>query len=206
MNAVRRVLVVDDDSFMRALVERVFSNAGIAVESYGSASDLLAAANLSEPVVLLLDVKMPGMSGLDLQALLRDRGIKAPVVFLSGSGDLKMAVAAMRDGAADFLEKPFENEDLIERVQRAFSRIAARAVPAAGDARPDYLSRRDTLTRRERQVNDLMLTGKTSKVIARELGGSFRTIEIHRASVMSKMAAANLAELVRMSFVVETPE
>jgi len=190
------VFVVDDDDLMRAALKRTFLAARIRVETFASARDLLDTCDFSAPAVLLLDVMMPGMNGLELQAALRERGVKLPVIFLTGSGDIPMAVAAMRNGAVDFLEKPFENSDLVERVRRAFARTAqTRPEPLV---RSDFRRRRATLTPREREVMDLMVTGMTSKVIARELGGSFRTVEIHRARVMSKMEAATLADLVRM--------
>jgi FixJ family two-component response regulator len=197
-NDVARVLVVDDDTFMRAALRRVFINAGNLVETFASAQDLLSYADLCSPGVLLLDVKMPGMSGLELQTVLRERGVVLPVIFLTGSGDIPMAVEAMRNGAVDFLEKPFDNDMLVDRVRLAFARCAMPATQVARIEDLDYARRVGTLTPREREVFDHMTTGKTSKVIGRELGCSFRTVEIHRTRVMSKMAARTLADLVRM--------
>jgi len=194
-----RVLAVDDDAFMRDLLHRVLARAGMQVTTVGTADELLAASELSTATLLLLDVKMPGVSGLDLQDLLRRRGIDLPVVFLSGAADLAMAVTAMRNGAADFVEKPFERAALIERVQSAVARHRARVAALQALLDPQVLSRFETLTPRERQVFDLLVTGMSSKVIARELGGSFRTIEIHRAQIMRKMAALHQTDLVRMS-------
>ncbi len=206
------VLVVDDDDFMRTLLRRVLTDAGIAVETFASAAELLAAPALllptlspalQGPAVLLLDVMMPGMSGLELQSVLRQRGIALPVVFLTGSSDVPMAVDAMRNGAVDFLEKPFDSAVLVERIQRALAGGSAAPTPLAPHPNPGHALRLATLTPREREVFDSMITGKTSKMIARDLGGSFRTIEIHRTRVMSKMAAASLADLVRMTFEVD---
>jgi two-component system response regulator FixJ len=197
--AVIRVLAVDDDGFMRDLLHRVLTGAGMLVASYGSAAALLAEADLASAGVLLLDVKMPGMSGLELQDLLGRRGIDLPIVFISGAADLAMAVAAMRSGAADFIEKPFDGASLIERVRRAATRHADRAVRSAGRPDMQVMDRYETLTPREREVFGLLVTGLSSKLIARELGGSFRTIEVHRAQVMRKMTARHLSELVRMS-------
>jgi len=194
---VPMVFVVDDDDFMRAALKQVFLAARIDVETFASARELLEGCDFKAPGVLLLDVMMPGMTGIELQAALRDRGVRLPVIFLTGSGDIPMAVAAMRNGAVDFLEKPFENRNLVERVRQALDR-AAQARPAAR-VRGDYERRLATLTPREREVMDLMITGMTSKVIARELGGSFRTVEIHRSRVMAKMGSATLADLVRMT-------
>ena len=198
---VPTVLAVDDDSFMRELLRHVFAANGIALQTFASASELLASNRLHEPAVLLLDVMMPGMTGLELQALLRERGITLPVIFLTGSADVPMAVEAMRGGAVDFLQKPFNTAMLADRVRRAFARCAETALPPADDARADDHARRlDSLTPREREVYDLMILGKTSKLIAAELGGSYRTIEIHRGRVMEKMAAVHLADLVRSAF------
>jgi FixJ family two-component response regulator len=198
--AVIRVMAVDDDDFMRELLHRVLAGAGMQVASCGSAAELLGAGDLASATVLLLDVNLPGMSGLDLQDLLRRRGIDLPIVFISGASDLGMAVTAMRNGAADFIEKPFQGALLIERVRRAVARHAAdRVVTSERVADPLVLARFETLTPREREVFDLLVTGMSSKLIARELGGSFRTIEIHRAQVMRKMTARHLPDLVRMS-------
>jgi two-component system response regulator FixJ len=194
-----KVLAVDDDGFMRNLLHRVLTGAGMQVTSYGSAAELFGGGDLESATVLLLDVEMPGVSGLDLQYLLRLRGIDLPVVFVSGAADLTMAVTAMRNGAADFIEKPFEGAALVERVRRAVTHHANRMAASERPADPLVLARFATLTPREREVFELLVTGMSSKVIARELGGSFRTIEIHRAQVMRKMAARHLSELVRMS-------
>ncbi|MCK7494922.1 MAG: PAS domain-containing protein [Comamonadaceae bacterium] len=184
---------------MRSLLHRLFAGAGMVLTSYGCAAELLDSDELAHASVLLLDVKMPGMSGLELQDLLRQRGMDLPIVFLSGAADLGIAVTAMRNGAADFIEKPFDAASLIERVQQAAARHADRVTVAQRPADPLALARFETLTPREREVLDLLVTGMSSKLIARELGCSFRTIEIHRAQVMRKMAARHLAELVRMS-------
>lgn len=199
MAAVIKVMAVDDDHFMRDLLTRVLAGAGMQVASYGSAAELLAADDLASATVLLLDVKMPGMSGLDLHDTLQRRGIDRPVVFISGAADLDMAVAAMRNGAADFIEKPFEGALLIERVHRAVDRHADHSAATERLADPLVRARFETLTPREREVFDLLVTGMSSKLIARELGGSFRTIEVHRAQVMRKMAARHLPDLVRLS-------
>jgi len=141
------------------------------------------------------------MNGLELQTALRERGVKLPVIFLTGSGDIPVAVEAMRNGAVDFLEKPFDNADLVDRVRQAFAR--ARLPKTATVVAADYARRKETLTPRECEVLEEMITGRTNKVIARELGASHRTIEIHRARVMTKMQAKTLADLVRMSLEAE---
>ena len=190
------VLVVDDDGFMRELLKRVFENAGIPVQTFESAEALLAEADLQSRCVLLLDVKMPGLSGPALHQVLRERGIDVPVIYLTAVADVPMAVAAMRNGAADFIEKPFHSALLVERVRQSFIRLEA---PSAPGPDSDLAMRLDSLTPREREVLELMVTGATSKRIARALGGSFRTIETHRGRVMTKMAAGTLADLVRMN-------
>lgn len=200
-----KVMVVDDDGFMRDLLHRVLAGAGMEVASFSSAAELLGAGDLASANVLLIDVNMPGVSGLDLQDLLRRRGIDLPVVFISGAADLATAVTAMRNGAADFIEKPFQGALLIERVCRAVDRHAEHVAMSERPADPVVLGRFETLTPRERVVFDLLVTGMSSKLIARELGGSFRTIEIHRAQVMRKMTARHLSELVRMSIGLMAP-
>ena len=202
MRKVPTVLVVDDDAFMRHVLVDAFSRAGFEVETFTSANDLLARADLSPPAVLLLDVQLPGMSGPELQLLLRERGVSIPVIFLTGSSDIPIAVAAMRNGAVDFIEKPFHHATLVDSVRRA---LALDDRTPSGASAPGYAIRVATLTPRERQVLDAMVTGKTSKQIARELGCSFRTIDTHRARVMAKMEAVSLAELVRRSVEAEQP-
>ena len=197
--AVIKVLIAEDDAFMRDLMHRVLDSAGMQVATYASGAELLGAGNFASATVLLLDVNMPGMSGLDLQERLRHRGVDLPVVFVSGATEVALAVTAMRNGAADYIEKPFDGAFLIERVRRAVARHAGRMATADRQADPLVVARFESLTPREREVFDLLVTGMSSKLIARDLGGSFRTIEIHRAQVMHKMEARHLSELVRMS-------
>jgi FixJ family two-component response regulator len=191
------VVVVDDDAPMRAALKRVFTAARFTVDSYASGPELLDKCDFGRHSVLLLDVMMPGMSGLELQRALRTRGVNLPVIFLTGSGDIPMAVEAMHDGAIDFLEKPFDNAELVDRVRRAWARPVVHAHTANFD--PDFARRKASLTPRELEVMEEVITGKTNKVVARDLGASFRTIEIHRARVMIKMQADTLADLVRMA-------
>ena len=204
-NGIGKVMVVDDDPSMRAALARVLVAAHIPVELFASGADLLAYGVLKPPAVLLLDVKMPQMSGIELQALLRERGITLPIVFLTGAADVPMAVTAMRNGAYDILEKPFDNIELVARIREALLH-ARESVPALPPRRgnADYIQRLATLTPRERQVHDLMVSGKSSKKIARDLGGSHRTIEIHRSRVMRKMGADTLADIVRLMFAAPT--
>ena len=195
------VFVVDDDDGMRAAVLRVLARAGIDGRGYGGGGDLLALASLALASCIVLDVAMPGMDGLAVQAALKARGVTAPVVFLTGAADIPIAVAAMREGAVDFIEKPFDNADFVARVRAAIEHHARQQRHDAGLA--DVQARFRLLTAREREVSQRVAAGKTSKEIARELGVSHRTVEIHRARVMEKMGAPTLAELVRMQLLAE---
>lgn len=191
-----RVFIVDDDDAMRAALHRLFKSSGFEVEAFASAQALLDHPDLSRSGVLLLDVLMPGMTGLELQEALVRRGPTPPVVFLTASHSVPMAVTAMQRGAVDFVEKPFENADLVARVQRALRHAPRREDQAR---RAEYERRRAGLTPREREVMDLVVTGKTNKEIARLLDVSPRTVEVHRFRVMDKMEAASLAALVAMA-------
>jgi FixJ family two-component response regulator len=191
------VYVVDDEAGMRAALRRVFMAAGLGVEEFASGPEFLAVEALSRPAVLVLDVRMPEMSGLQLHAVLLERKSDLPVIFLTGASTVPMAVSAMRDGAVDFLEKPFDNTELVARVRQALEVDAT--AETARTRHSDYASRLASLTPRERQVLDLMLTGRTSREIAAVLGGSHRTMEIHRGRVMTKLRAATTADLVRMT-------
>jgi two-component system response regulator FixJ len=196
------VLVVDDDAFMRDLLRRVFVNAGIAVETFACGADLLARDKPRGPAVALLDLNMPEMSGTALHKRLRERDAHMPVMFVTGAADVATAVSAMRNGAIDLIEKPFDSAALVSRVRQAL--VGASNRPASRSPPAEYARRLNLLTPREREVAGLLVDGHTSKMIARDLNCSFRTIEIHRARVMSKMKATNLAALVRMSL--ETDE
>ena len=189
------VFVVDDDAGMRAALHRLFKSAAFAVETFDSAQDLLDRGDPRRASVLVLDVMMPGISGLDLQSLLIERNVHTPIVFLTGAQSVPMAVTAMQRGAVDFLEKPFENDDLVKRVRQALRRGDAKDDRAS---RGEYDRRSALLTPREREVMDHVVIGQTSKEIGRALGVSPRTVEIHRTRVMEKMQAGSLAELVRM--------
>lgn len=190
------VFVVDDDPGMRGALSRLFRSAQFTVEAYASGQEFLDGCDLSRKAVLLLDVLMPGMTGLELQAKLVERGFTTPIVFLTGTHSVPMAVTAMQRGAVDFLEKPFENEMLLERVRSAYARPRPDARGAEGD---EFDARAKALTPREREVMFLVTAGKTSKEIARVFAISPRTVEIHRMHLMDKMRAQSLAELVRMA-------
>ena len=190
------VFVVDDDSGVRSSIRILLKSVGIATTTYASAKEFLAAYDQSQPGCLVLDIRMPGMSGMELQQELNRLGAVIPVVFITGHGDVPMAVEAMQQGAFDFLQKPFRDQDLIHRIQRALERDEShRAALRQTDA---IKKRFDSLTPREREVLSLLADGKQNKVMAAELGLSQRTVEIHRANVMDKMQARSVAQLVRM--------
>jgi two-component system, LuxR family, response regulator FixJ len=195
------VYVVDDDESVRGSLRFLLRSAGLESRAFGSAQEFLAVNDPAQPGCLVLDVRMPGMSGLELQQELNLRGAILPVIFITGHGDIPMAVEAMQHGAHDFLQKPFRDEDLIERVQRALAKDAK--ARAGLEEHKAIRARLESLTPREREVLALMARGKPNKIMAHELGVSQRTVEIHRARVMEKSGASSLAELVRMVMDVE---
>jgi len=190
------VFVVDDDEGVRNSLRFLLKSVGLQTQTLASAGEFLDTYKHSQPGCLVLDVRMPGMSGLELQQQLNLRGAVIPVIFITGHGDIPMAVEAMQQGAFDFLQKPFRDQDLIDRIQRALERDARNR--AALDQHARIRERLDSLTPREREVLTLMTRGKPNKIMAAELGVSQRTVEIHRARVMEKSGAASLAQLVRM--------
>jgi two-component system, LuxR family, response regulator FixJ len=195
------VFVVDDDEAVRGSLKLLLKSIGLPAMAYPSAPEFLAAYRTEQAGCLILDIRMPGMSGLELQQQLNVRGAVIPVVFISGHGDIPMAVEAMQHGAFDFLQKPFRDQDLIDRVQKAMERDAANRDQLRQLGR--IKERVDCLTAREREVLGLMILGKQNKVMAADLGVSQRTVEIHRSRVMEKMAARSLAQLVRMMLELE---
>jgi FixJ family two-component response regulator len=190
------VFVVDDDDAVRNSLRMLLKSAGMQAEAYASAQEFLSTYHISQPGCLVLDVRMPGMSGLEMQHELNVRGATIPVIFITGHGDIPMAVEAMQHGAFDFLQKPFRDQELLDRVQRALVRDTEyRARLRQTDRIRERLA---SLSPREREVLDLVTQGKANKMVAGDLGVSQRTVEIHRAHVMQKMEAGSLAELVRM--------
>jgi two-component system, LuxR family, response regulator FixJ len=196
------VFVVDDDEGVRNSLRLLLKSVGIASRTMGSAKEFLDSYKPNQPGCLVLDVRMPSMSGIELQQQLNLRGAVIPIIFITGHGDVPMAVEAMQQGAFDFLQKPFRDQDLIDRIQRALERDS-RSRAALGQ-RARIRERLESLTPRERQVMSLMTRGMPNKVMAAELGVSQRTVEIHRARVMEKSDAASLAQLVRMVIDVES--
>lgn len=198
------VFIVDDDDAVRSSLRLLVKASGFPVIAYASANEFLAAWRPEQPGCLILDVRMPGMSGIELQQELNQRGAIIPVIFISGHGDIPMAVGAIQHGAFDFLSKPFGDQELIDRVRRALEADASQRKMLA--ERELLRSRLESLTPREQEVLALVVQGKANKVMAGDLGVSQRTVEIHRARVMEKMGAQSLAQLVRMTIELEKNE
>jgi RNA polymerase sigma factor (sigma-70 family) len=189
--------VVDDDESLRTAVMRLLRAAGYEVRAYPSAGDFLLARPADTPGCVVLDVEMPGPSGLDLQEAFGKQGVALPLIFLTGHGDISMSVRAMKAGAVDFLTKPVQRQALLEAVQNALARDAERRTARERD---DALRARfATLTPRERAVFTLVAAGKANKQVAAELGISERTVKAHRAQVVEKMQVTSLAELVHVA-------
>jgi FixJ family two-component response regulator len=190
------VFVVDDDYDVRNSLALLLRSVGIEARCFDTAEALLAALGADSTGCVVTDVRMPGMSGLELQQELARRGLALPLIMITGHADVPMAVAAMKSGALDFLEKPFSDQALIDRVQAALRLDAARRERRGAEAAAH--ERLAALTPREREVMERVIAGKPNKIVARELQVSTRTVEIHRARVMEKMGARSLAELVRI--------
>ena len=201
MTSEPTVFIVDDDDAVRRFLTGLIQSIDLKVEAYASAKDFLDAYRPGRPGCLLLDVRMPGMSGLELQRELAERSIELQVVILTGHGNVPVAVQAMKAGAVDFIEKPFNNELLLDRIQRAVAESLRSG--SEREKHGETLRRLGTLTPRERQVFDLVVAGETNKGIAHRLAISGKTVEIHRANVMRKMRARSLASLVHMAVSLE---
>ncbi len=198
------VFIVDDDPAVQQALRMLFRSVGYRAEGYSSAVQFMDAYNEGMAGCVLLDVRMPGMSGLELQDHLNERHSILPIIFMTGHGDVPMAVTAMQAGAIDFIQKPFNDQELLDRVAQAMSRDARNR--AALQEKHEIRKRLDSLTPREREIMDMVVNGKANKVIAGDLQLSQRTVEIHRARVMEKMLATSLAHLVRMVIAVDDSE
>ncbi|MFC6673076.1 response regulator transcription factor [Marinobacterium aestuariivivens] len=194
-----KVILIDDDPAVREALGLTLRHAGLDVEDYDSAEAYLECCNPQRHGCLVLDLNMPGMSGLELQQTLVQRDIRIPIIFLSAHGDIPTSVKAVKAGAVDFLPKPFRGRDLLARVEEALEK--GRVLRRKAEEIARVLQRFERLTPREREVMASVVTGLSSKEVARELRLSHRTVEIHRARIMEKMEAASVAELVGLALV-----
>ncbi len=192
-----QVFIVDDDASVRKSLERLMCSARLRVETFASASRFLEREACEEPCCLVLDVRMPGLNGLELQKVLAEKRRTIPIVFMTAHGDIPMGIQAMKDGAVDFLPKPFEDRDLLTAIRRAIKQDTRGKQQQAN--RADVLRRVETLTPREHEVFRWVITGTLNKQIAFELGTSEKTIKVHRGRVMHKLQVGSVAELVRLA-------
>jgi len=191
------VFVVDDDAAVRRALERLIKSVGLAVETFASAQEFLRRDPPDGPACVVTDVRMPGLSGLDLQKELAEADLSMPIVFMTGHGTVPMSVRAMKAGAVDFLQKPVDEQVLLDAIHQALERGSREQEESAQHA--EIQQRIELLTAREREVFELVVSGMLNKQIAAELGASEKTIKVHRGRVMQKMKADSLADLVRMA-------
>src|SRR5258705_452982 len=195
--AEQMVFVIDDDASMRTAIGELIEAVGLSCQTFASGQEFLDAKLPDVPSCLVLDVRLPGLSGLNLQRELRDRGIQIPIIFITGHGDIPMSVQAMKAGAVEFLTKPFRDQDLLDAIEQATERD--RAARRQRTEMGQLVERSETLTPREREVMRLVVAGLLNKQVASELAISEKTVNVHRSQVMQKMRADSLAELVRMT-------
>jgi FixJ family two-component response regulator len=192
------VFIIDDDEAFRDSVEELVSSVGLPARTFRSALEFLRDFDPAQPGCLVVDVRMAHMSGIALQARLQELGARIPIVFISGHGDIAMAVTAIKEGAVDFVQKPYHEQQLLDAINEGLRRDSASRAPAE-DAN-GLAARLATLTGREREVMDLALKGLPSKSIARELAISYRTVEQHRSRLLEKLGVASVNELLRLRF------
>ena len=189
------VIIVDDDASIRASLDSLFRSVGLETRLFGSPAELLGGVMPDKPACIVLDVRLPGVSGLDLQGQLTRQGIRYPIIFMTGHGDIPMSVRAMKAGAVDFLSKPFRDQDMLDAVAAALERDAQRRAEAA--TKEDIRIQYESLTAREREVMGHVTAGLMNKQVAGLIGLSEITVKIHRGNVMRKMEVRSLADLVR---------
>jgi len=194
----RLVHLVDDDAAIRRSVGFMLKTSGHRVEAYESGADLLKNSNHLGEGCILLDIRMPGMDGLEVQEVLQEKGVSLPVIIMTGHGDVSLAVRAMKAGAVDFIEKPFDKHALLASLEEAYQRLSRKE--ATHDRMRDALVRLEALTPRERDVLNGLAQGLPNKTIAYDIGISPRTVEIHRANLMTKLGARSLSEALRVAF------
>ncbi len=192
------VFIVDDDEAVRDSVKELAASVGLHTETFRSALEFLEAFDAARPACLVLDVRMARMSGLALQEKLEEMGARIPIVFISGHGDIAMAVNAVKAGAVDFVQKPYHEQQLLDAINAALAKDAALRAAAGNDR--GLAERVAALTAREREVMELALKGLPNKVIAKELGISHRTVELHRSRVLEKLGVSSVTELVRLAY------
>lgn len=197
------VFIVDDDEPVRDSLRMLMRSVGLNAETFSGAAEFLQAYDGDRPGCLVLDIRMPGMSGMELQERLNELHAIIPVIFITGHGDVPMAVKAIQHGAADFIQKPFRDQDLLDRINKAIEQDTSNRAQLLETR--DIEERLGNLTPREKEVLDLIVDGRPNKVIAADLDVSQRTVEIHRARVMDKMRASSLAHLVRMVMRLRNP-
>jgi len=201
MPAENKVYIVDDDEAVRKSLQLLFKTVGVIAECFASGDEFLHAFDNDWQGCIVLDIRMPGTSGLEVQKILKERGCTQPIIFITGHGDVPMAVEAMQIGAFDFVQKPFRDQELMDRVQQALSFNAEHQEET--EQKRQAMERYASLTPREAEVMECVVKGQANKVIAMDLDVSQRTVEIHRARVMEKMQSRSLAELVRMALLLE---